>query len=83
MKARELLEKVIAGETVSCEVTGKDIPAEEFLKFVFKKGKLAPRMENAEVQSIVSVEAQIEDPLIKVEPRGPDVKFVQGDEGDV
>lgn len=79
MKARELLEKVIAGETVSCEVTGKDIPAEEFLKFVFKKGQLAPRMENAEVQSIVSVEAQIEDPLIEVEPRGPDVKFVQGD----
>ena len=79
MKARELLEKVIAGEAVSCEVTGKDIPAEEFLKFVFKKGQLAPRMENAKVQSIVSVEDQIEDPLIKDEPRGPDVKFVQGD----
>ena len=79
MKAKELLEKVIAGETISCDVTGKDISAEEFLNFVCKKGKLAPQMENAEVQSVVSVEAQIEDPLIKVEPRGPDVKFVRGD----
>ena len=68
----------MADEMIPCDVTGKDIPAEAFLKFVFKKRKLAPQMENAEVDSIVSVEAQIEDPLIEVEPRGPDVKFVQG-----
>ena len=79
MKAKELLEKVRAGEAIPCDVTGKEIPAAEFLKFVFKKGKLAPRMGNAEVHSVISVEAQNEDPLIKVESRRPDVKFAQGD----
>ena len=79
MKASELLAKVNAGESVPCETCGQGIPAGEIGRVAFKLGKLAPRMENARVGAIVCVQCQINDPDIKVEPRGPDVKFVRGD----
>ena len=79
MKASELLAKVQAGESVPCNTCGGEIPAEEIGRIAFKLGKLAPRMENAQVGSIVCVQCQRNDPDIKVEPRGPDVKFVGGD----
>jgi hypothetical protein len=78
MKAAELLAKVKAGEGIPCDVCGEKIPAGELGPFVFKRGELAPRMENVNVGSIVCVACLRKDPLIKVEPRGPDVKFVRG-----
>lgn len=78
MTAHELLEKVKAGKSIPCDVTGKPISADEILKIAFKKGEIFPLMENAVVSSIVSVEAQQADELIKVSPRGPDIKFRQG-----
>ena len=79
MKASELLSKVQAGESVPCDTCEQGIPADELGASVFKRGELAPRMENAAVGSVVCVACQKDDPLIKVEPRGPDVKFVRGD----
>lgn len=79
MKAAELLAKVKAGEAVPCDTCDGKIPANEIGQIAFRLGKLAPRMENASVGSIVCVQCQIDDPDIKVEPRGPDVKFVRGD----
>ena len=79
MKASELLAKVEAGESVPCDTCGGRIPADEIGRIAFKLGKLAPRMENAQVGSVVCVPCQRDDPLIKVEPRGPDVKFVSGE----
>jgi hypothetical protein len=79
MKASELLAKVQAGESVPCNTCGGEIPAEEIGRIAFKLGKLAPRMENAQVGSIVCMQCQRNDPDIKVDPRGPDVKFVSGD----
>ena len=79
MKASELLETVKSGKAISCDACGGKIPADELLKFVFKLGKLAPRMGNANVGAITCVGCQVADPDIKITPRGPDVKFVRGD----
>lgn len=79
MKASELLETVKSGKAIPCDVCDGKIPADELLKFVFKLGKLAPRMGNANVGAITCVECQETDPDIKITPRGPDVKFVRGD----
>ncbi len=79
MKASELLEKLKAGEAIPCSNCAGEIPADEMMKFAFKLGKLAPRMENANVGDITCVQCQIDDPDIKITPRGPDVKFVRGD----
>ena len=79
MKASELLAKVKSGEAISCSSCDKRIPATDILGFVFKLGRLAPRMENANVGDITCVKCQIADPDINIEPRGPDVKFVRGD----
>ncbi len=79
MKASELLEKLKAGESIPCSNCECAIPADEMMKFAFKLGKLAPRMENANVGDITCVQCQIDDPDIKITPRGPDVKFVRGD----
>ena len=79
MKASELLERVKLGEAVPCSVCDGKIPADEVLGFVFKLGKLASRMENANVGDITCVQCQEADPDIKITPRGPDVKFVRGD----
>jgi hypothetical protein len=49
------------------------------MRFAFKLGELAPRMENANVGDITCVQCQIDDPDIKITPRGPDVKFTRGD----
>ena len=79
MKASELLAKVKSGEAIPCSSCDKRIPATDILGFVFKLGRLAPRMENANVGDIICVKCQIADPDINIEPRGPDVKFVRGD----
>ena len=78
MKESELLVRVKAGEAVPCDTCDGAIPASEIERIAFKLGELAPRMENVLVGSIVCVQCQISDPDIKVEPRGPDVKFVRG-----
>lgn len=77
MKASELLAKAKAGEAIPCDTCDEKVPASEILRMVFKLGELAPRMENANVGSVVCVQCQINDPDIKVEPRGVDVKFVR------
>ena len=79
MKASELLEKVKSGEAIPCSACNAKIPAGDILGFVFKLGKLAPRMENANVGDITCVQCQETDPDIKITPRGPDIKFVRGD----
>ena len=79
MKASELLAKVKSGEAIPCDNCDKKIPADEVLGFVFKLGKLAPRMENANVGAITCVQCQEVDPDIKITPRGPDIKFIRGD----
>lgn len=79
MKALELLERVKSGEAIPCNACDGKIPADEILGFVFKLGKLAPRMENANVGDITCVQCQEADPDIKIIPRGPDIKFVRGD----
>ena len=79
MKASELLAKVKSREVIPCSACDAKIPADDILEFVFKLGKLAPRMENANVGDITCVQCQEADPDIKITPRGPDVKFVRGD----
>lgn len=79
MKASELLSKLKAGEAIPCSHCDRTIPTDEMMRFVFKLGKLAPRMENANVGAITCVQCQVDDPDIKITPRGPDVKFVRGD----
>ena len=79
MKASELLAKVKTGEAIECGGCDVKILAAEVLEFVFKLGKLAPRMETAIVGDITCMDCQIADPDIKIEPRGPDVKFRRGD----
>ncbi len=79
MKASELLAKVKSGEAIPCDGCDEKIPAEEVLGFVFKLGKLAPRMENVNVGTVTCVHCQEADPDIKITPRGPDIKFVRGD----
>jgi len=76
MRAAELLAQVKAGEAISCHTCEDKIPADEILGFNFKLGELAPRMENVAIGPIVCMECQRQDELIKVEPRGPDIKFV-------
>ncbi len=78
MKASELLAKVKSCEAIPCGVCDGQIPADEILGFVFKLGKLAPRMENVNVGAITCVQCQEADPDIKITPRGPDIKFVRG-----
>ena len=78
MKASELLTKVKSGEAIRCSGCDGKIPAADILSFVFKLGKLAPRMETANVGDITCVQCQEADPDIKITPRGPDVKFVRG-----
>ncbi len=79
MKASELLVKVKSCEAIPCNSCERKIPADEVLGFVFKLGKLAPRMESANVGAITCVQCQEADPDIKITPRGPDIKFVRGD----
>ena len=79
MKASELLAKVKSGEAIRCGTCDGEIRADAILGFVFKLGKLAPRMENANVGDITCVQCQEADPDIKITPRGPDIKFVRGD----
>ena len=79
MSASELLENVKSGVAIPCGSCDEKIPADEILGFVFKLGKLAPRMENVNVGDITCVQCQEADPDIKITPRGPDVKFVRGD----
>ena len=79
MKASELLAKVKSGEAIPCDGCDEKIPADEVLGFVFKLGKLAPRMENVNVGAVTCVHCQEADPDIKITPRGPDIKFVRGD----
>ena len=79
MKASELLTKVKSGEAIPCDGCDEKIPADKVLGFVFKLGKLAPRMENANVGTVTCVQCQAADPDIKITPRGPDIKFVRGD----
>ncbi len=78
MKASKLLENVKSGAAIPCDSCAEKIPADEILGFVFKLGKLAPRMENANVGDITCVQCQEADPDIKITPRGPDVKFISG-----
>ena len=78
MKASELLAKVKSGEAIPCGACDAKIAADEILGFVFKLGKLAPRMENANVGDITCVQCQEADPDIKITPRGPDIKFTRG-----
>ena len=78
MKASELLANVKSGEAIPCDACNGKIPAGDILAFVFKLGKLAPRMENANVGAITCVQCQEVDPDIKITPRGPDIKFVRG-----
>lgn len=77
MKASELLEQVKADEAIPCDTCEGTVPASEILRMAFKLDKLAPRMENAQVGSVVCVQCQTDDPDIKIEPRGVDVKFVR------
>jgi hypothetical protein len=79
MKASELLSKLKEGENIPCDNCDGTIPADEMMSFVFKLGKLAPHMENANVGDITCVQCQVDDPDIKITPRGPDVKFTRGD----
>lgn len=79
MKASELLATVKSGEAIPCGSCGEKIPADDILGFVFKLGKLAPRMENANVGDITCIGCQEADPDIKITPRGPDIKFLRGD----
>ena len=79
MRASELLAKVKSREAIPCGSCDEKIPADDILGFVFKLGKLAPRMENANVGDITCVGCQTADPDIKIEPRGPDIKFLRGD----
>lgn len=78
MKASELLARVRAGKPVPCDTCAGEIPADEIGRIAFKLGKLAPRMANALVGSVVCMQCQIDDSDIKAELRGPDVKFVRG-----
>ena len=78
MKASELLATVKLGEAIPCGECDAKIAAVDILSFVFKLGKLAPRMENVNVGAITCVQCQEADPDIKITPRGPDVKFVRG-----
>lgn len=78
MKASELLAKLKEGEGAPCDNCDGTIPSDEILNFAFKLGKLAPRMENANIGSITCVQCQVDDPDIKITPRGPDVKFTRG-----
>lgn len=78
MRASELLEKVKSGEGIPCSACDGKIPAADILSFVFKLGKLAPRMENVNVGAITCVPCQEADEDIKITPRGPDIKFVRG-----
>ena len=78
MKASELLATVKSGEAIPCGECDRKIAAVDILSFVFKLGKLAPRMENVNVGAITCVQCQEADPDIKITPRGPDVKFVRG-----
>lgn len=78
MKASELLEQVKAGISILCGSCDEKIPADDILGFVFKLGKLAPRMETVNVGDITCVNCQAADPDIRIEPRGPDVKFIRG-----
>ena len=78
MKASELLAKIKSGEAIPCDSCDEKIAADEVLGFVFKLGKLAPRMENANVGAVTCVQCQEADPDIKITPRGPDIKFVRG-----
>ena len=79
MKASELLAKVKSGEAIPCGSCNQKIPADDILGFVFKLGKLAPRMKNSNVGDITCVQCQTADPDIKITPRGPDIKFLRGD----
>lgn len=79
MKASELLTKLKEDENIPCNNCEGTISANEMMNFAFKLGKLAPRMENVNVGDITCVQCQIDDPDIKITPRGPDVKFVRGD----
>lgn len=79
MKASELLATVKSGKAIPCGECDGRIAAGDILSFVFKLGKLAPRMENANVGDITCIQCQVADPDIKITPRGPDVKFVRGD----
>jgi ribosomal protein S26 len=79
MKASELLSKLNEGEAIPCDNCDGTIPDDEMMRFAFKLGELAPRMENANVGSITCVQCQVDDPDIKITPRGPDVKFTRGD----
>ena len=79
MKASELLSKLKEGENIPCDNCDGTIPDDEMMRFAFKLGELAPRMENANVGSITCVQCQVDDPDIKITPRGPDVKFTRGD----
>jgi len=78
MKASELLVMAKSGEAIPCSGCEGRIPAADILSFVFKLGKLAPRMEKVNVGDITCVQCQEADPDIKITPRGPDVKFVRG-----
>ena len=79
MRASELLAKVKSREAIPCGSCDEKIPADDILGFVFKLGKLAPRMENANVGDITCVGCQTADSDIKITPRGPDIKFLRGD----
>ena len=78
MKASELLAQVKLGVAIPCGACGAEILADDILGFVFKLGKLAPRMENVNVGAITCVPCQEADEDIKITPRGPDIKFVRG-----
>lgn len=78
MKVIELLALVQAGESIACSVCQDTIASKDILDFNFKLGKLAPGMEKVVANPIVCVQCQRQDELIKVEPRGPDIKFVRG-----
>lgn len=78
MKAIELLTSIKDGKPVTCDTCQDKIPSKDILEFNFKLGKLAPRMEDVCIGSIVCVECQKRDELIQIEPRGPDIKFVRG-----
>ncbi len=78
MRASELLAQVKSGVAIPCGACDGKIPADDILGFVFKLGKLAPRMENVNVGAIICVPCQEADEDIKITPRGPDIKFVRG-----
>lgn len=78
MRASELLAQVKLGAAIPCGACNGEILADDILSFVFKLGKLAPRMENVNVGDITCVPCQEADEDIKITPRGPDIKFVRG-----